>query len=168
MTTLLSYEPLVSSTTAFFLDQTSKRYAQTGKPVNFAEWLQYYAFDVIGELAWSKRLGFVERDEDVDGIISQVDWQFDYGTVVSLILIHPLLIHMYLGLKLPTRLARHPGRISCYCAILRSCSYNGSASGIQGVRLPPLPFGDRLRESQRRTEQRKRYQISTKSAESIS
>ncbi len=28
-----------------------------------------FAFDVIGELTWSKRLGFVERDEDVEGIV---------------------------------------------------------------------------------------------------
>jgi hypothetical protein len=28
-----------------------------------------FAFDVIGELTWSKRIGFVERDHDVDGIV---------------------------------------------------------------------------------------------------
>ena len=28
-----------------------------------------FAFDVVGELTWSKRIGFVERDEDVDGIV---------------------------------------------------------------------------------------------------
>jgi len=37
---------------------------------NFGRWLQFYAFDVIGELTWSKTLGFVERNEDVDGIVA--------------------------------------------------------------------------------------------------
>lgn len=83
MSTLLSYEPLVNSSTAFFLDQTAKRFAHTGEKIDFAHWLQYYAFDVIGELAWSKRLGFVENNADVDGIVNQVEQSLDYTSVVS-------------------------------------------------------------------------------------
>lgn len=83
MSTLLSYEPLVSSSTVFFLQQTLERFVKPGESVDFAHWLQYYAFDVIGELAWSKRLGFVEKNKDIDGIIAQVDWTLDYGVVVS-------------------------------------------------------------------------------------
>ena len=83
MSTLLSYEPLVSSSTAFFLEKTSERFVKTGEPLDFPKWLQYYAFDVIGELAWSKRLGFIENAKDIDGIIAQVDWTLDYGSVVS-------------------------------------------------------------------------------------
>ncbi|KAL9056832.1 MAG: hypothetical protein Q9162_002703 [Coniocarpon cinnabarinum] len=77
MSTLLSYEPLVNSTTAFFLEQTAKNFSQTGDKVDLPHWLQFYAFDIIGELAWSKRLGFLDRNEDVDGIINtsgQVPW----------------------------------------------------------------------------------------------
>ena len=83
MSTLLSYEPLVNSSTAFFLEQTSERFVKFGKSVNFSHWLQYYAFDVIGELAWSKRLGFLENNKDIDGIIASVDWALNYGSVVS-------------------------------------------------------------------------------------
>ena len=83
MSTLLSYEPLVASSTAFFLDETAKRFAQTGETVDFPHWLQFYAFDMIGELAWSKRLGFVEKNADVDGIVKQVEMTLDYGAVVG-------------------------------------------------------------------------------------
>ncbi|KAK0260568.1 hypothetical protein LTR01_002444 [Friedmanniomyces endolithicus] len=69
MSSLVGYEPLVDSTTDAFMEQTDKKYCATGKSCNFSQWLQFFAFDVIGELTWSKRLGFVERDEDVEGIV---------------------------------------------------------------------------------------------------
>lgn len=69
MSSLVSYEPLVDSTIKVFLSQTEKLFSNTGAMCNFSRWLQFYAFDVIGEITWSKRLGFVERNEDVDGIV---------------------------------------------------------------------------------------------------
>ena len=72
MSSLVGYEPLVDSTTDAFIEQTERRYTSTGSPCNFSRWLQYFAFDVIGELTWSKRLGFVEKGEDVGGIVQFV------------------------------------------------------------------------------------------------
>lgn len=69
MSSLVNYEPLVSSTLGFFLERTEQMFADTGKVCDFAQWLQYFAFDVIGDLTWSKRLGFLEENRDVDGII---------------------------------------------------------------------------------------------------
>ncbi|KAF2275833.1 cytochrome P450 [Westerdykella ornata] len=70
MSSLVNYEPLVSSTLKFFLDKTEQWYANTGRECDFAQWLQFFAFDVIGDLTWSKRLGFIEENRDVDGIIA--------------------------------------------------------------------------------------------------
>jgi len=69
MSSLVHYEPLVEKTMDVFLSQTERLFAETGKSCNFNQWLQFFAFDVIGDLTWSKRLGFVEKNEDVDGII---------------------------------------------------------------------------------------------------
>ncbi|KAI9692727.1 MAG: hypothetical protein M1820_009432 [Bogoriella megaspora] len=69
MSSLVAYEPLVDSTTQIFLSQTEKLFAKTGNSCNFARWLQFYAFDVVGEITWSRRLGYVERNEDVDGVV---------------------------------------------------------------------------------------------------
>ncbi|OQO03181.1 hypothetical protein B0A48_11436 [Cryoendolithus antarcticus] len=69
MSSLVGYEPLVDSTTDVFIEQTRKRYVDTGKTCDFSKWLQFFAFDVIGDLTWSKRLGFVEQDHDIDGIV---------------------------------------------------------------------------------------------------
>jgi len=66
-----------------FLDKTQEMYASTGKTCSFSQWLQYFAFDVIGDLTWSKRLGFVEEDRDVDGIIGFIQRFLSYAGPVS-------------------------------------------------------------------------------------
>jgi hypothetical protein len=58
-------------------------YEKSGKVCNFSRWLQFFAFDVIGELTWSKRIGFIERDEDVSGIIEFISGFLDYAGPVS-------------------------------------------------------------------------------------
>lgn len=86
MSTLLQFEPFVDSTTTEFLHQLEERYAdRSGQEgiCDFGTWLQYYAFDVIGELTYSKRLGFVDYGKDVDGIIGKLESLLDYVAVVS-------------------------------------------------------------------------------------
>jgi len=83
MSSLVNYEPLVSSTVGVFLDRTQELYASTGNSCNFSQWLQYFAFDVIGDLTWSTRLGFVEEDRDVDGIIAFLQRFLNYAGPVS-------------------------------------------------------------------------------------
>lgn len=82
MSNLVSYEPLVDETTRVFLEQTQARFCDSGSPCDFARWLQFYAFDVIGQVTFSKRLGFLERNEDVDGIVGAIADILTYaGTV---------------------------------------------------------------------------------------
>lgn len=68
MSTLVQYEPFVDEVTKVFLDQTDRLFAAGDKNCNFAEWLQFFAFDVIGQITYSKRHGFIDRAEDVDGM----------------------------------------------------------------------------------------------------
>lgn len=83
MSSLVEYEPLVDSTMNAFINETRKRYCDSGQSCRFSQWLQFFAFDVIGELTWSKRLGFVERDEDVDGIVGFVGRFLNYAAPVG-------------------------------------------------------------------------------------
>ena len=46
MSQLVQYEPGVTECVEVFLDETEKLYAKTGGVCDFAEWLQYFAFDV--------------------------------------------------------------------------------------------------------------------------
>lgn len=105
MSTLVEFEPLVEETIAVFLREIEGRYVgdevvkyasssasdgsrsdvqrtQVNRICDIGQWLQFYAFDVIGELTFSNRLGFLERGEDVDGIIGNLEWLLRYAAVV--------------------------------------------------------------------------------------
>jgi cytochrome P450 len=83
MSALVQYEASVDTMTAQFLDQTAALFARTGRTADFALWLQYYSFDVIGHVTNSKPFGFVERNEDVDGIVEKLSGMFNYISPVS-------------------------------------------------------------------------------------
>jgi hypothetical protein len=83
---MVQYEPSVDIMTEQFLDRTAELYATPGKTCDFANWLQFLAFDVIGHITYSKSHGFVERNEDVDGMVSMLGKLFSYVGPVSLTL----------------------------------------------------------------------------------
>ncbi|KPM37968.1 hypothetical protein AK830_g8610 [Neonectria ditissima] len=81
MSTLVTFEEFVDSTSTEFLKQLKLRYADRPGDegiCDFGAWLQYYAFDVIGELTYSKRLGFVEKGTDIGNIIRDLEYFLDY------------------------------------------------------------------------------------------
>lgn len=83
MSALVQYEPFVDNTTKLFLEQTKRLFVDNPKACDFTQWLQFYAFDVIGEITYSKRHGFVEKNEDIDGIVAYLGWLFNYVAPVS-------------------------------------------------------------------------------------
>ncbi|KAF1922262.1 putative cytochrome P450 [Didymella exigua CBS 183.55] len=83
LSTLLDFEPLVDSCTSYWLQRTEEIYVKEQRLCPLSTWVQYFAFDVIGELTWSKRLGFVEENRDVADIIGTVDSFQNYGTIVG-------------------------------------------------------------------------------------
>ncbi|KAM5342215.1 hypothetical protein ACJ41O_015246 [Fusarium nematophilum] len=99
MSTLVQFEPYVDSTTVAFIQQIDARFTDRPDLCDFGKWLQFYAFDVIGELTYSKRLGFVDNGLDIDGIISSIEWMLDYASVVGQM---PIIDHFLL--KNPIRL----------------------------------------------------------------
>ncbi|CAH0056895.1 unnamed protein product [Clonostachys solani] len=78
MSSIVQYEARVNETTKVFLDRTEELYASTGLTCNFILWLQFFAFDVITQITYSKRVGFLDKQEDVDGIIAWLDKIFQY------------------------------------------------------------------------------------------
>ncbi|KAK2774702.1 hypothetical protein FQN52_004231 [Onygenales sp. PD_12] len=83
MSALVQYEPMVDETTELFLDQTDKFFASHNQTCNFSRWLQFYAFDVIGAITYSKRHGFIDNNEDIDGIVASLAKIFDYAAPVG-------------------------------------------------------------------------------------
>lgn len=83
MSALVQYEPFVDEVTDVFLRQTENLFASPNTICDFAEWLQFFAFDVIGQITYSKRHGFIDRGEDVDGMVRYLGKLFSYVAPVS-------------------------------------------------------------------------------------
>ncbi len=86
MTTIVHFKPLVDSTIIAFIEALEKRFPEKKNMsciCDFGECLHFFAFNVIGELIWSKRLGFVEKGTDIESIIHKVEEAFAYFAVVG-------------------------------------------------------------------------------------
>lgn len=60
-------------------------FATSEGAVDLGDWLHYFAFDVLGEVAFSKKWGFLEQGRDVEGCIRAIDKSQQYnGTVGQL------------------------------------------------------------------------------------
>ena len=83
MSTLVQYEPAVDAVIERLLKRTEQSYASKNTICDLAEWLRYFAFDVISEITWSSNPGFLDQNKDVDGILRSFDKSFSYVAVVS-------------------------------------------------------------------------------------
>jgi hypothetical protein len=79
LSNLISFEPYVDKAIVFFFAQLDKLFVRTGDICDLGVWLQMFAFDVMGELTFSKPLGFLERGEGVDGIMGSI-WHYFHRT----------------------------------------------------------------------------------------
>jgi hypothetical protein len=71
MSSILSMEPYIQEVA----DKTwSKFYsfAKSNQTIDLGAWVPYFTFDVVGQLSLGGEIGFVERGEDVDNIISSI------------------------------------------------------------------------------------------------
>lgn len=83
MSSLVQYEPRVEETLSLFLQRTEDYFETPGKVCSFSLWLQFFAFDVIGQITYSKMHGFVDKNEDIDGMISWICNFLNYAAIVS-------------------------------------------------------------------------------------
>ena len=83
MTSLVTYEPYVDECISLFR-QRLVELAQAGAPVDMGHWMQCYAFDVIGMMTYSKRLGFLDHGEDVGGVIHALEGFLLYASLAGL------------------------------------------------------------------------------------
>ncbi|KAK1146756.1 hypothetical protein N8T08_002517 [Aspergillus melleus] len=93
MTAMLEIEPAVDSCTNIFLTQIRKT-IDTREPFDLGIWLQYYAFDVVGEMCFAQRFGFLQQGRDVDGMIGAIRGMIQYAAVCGQI---PEAHHVLLG-----------------------------------------------------------------------
>ncbi|KAF5006060.1 hypothetical protein FDECE_7542 [Fusarium decemcellulare] len=82
MSTLVEFEPFVDNTTRVFMKRLDE-FADSGAELDFGTWLQMYAFDVVGEVAFGEKLGFLESGTDIDGIMADIRLKLAYASIVG-------------------------------------------------------------------------------------
>ncbi|KAK2777617.1 cytochrome p450 [Colletotrichum kahawae] len=73
------FEPGVDKMVAQFVELVESQYVSTAtdyRPIEFSHKSQYFALDVIGQLAFGEALGFLANDEDLWGYVSTNDQVF--------------------------------------------------------------------------------------------
>ncbi|KAJ5603228.1 hypothetical protein N7537_006184 [Penicillium hordei] len=83
MTSMVAYEPFVNSCNTTLVEQLSQRAAR-GESVAIPRWMQYYAFDVIGEITVGASFGMMRTGGDIDGILQTLQDNLSYSSRMSL------------------------------------------------------------------------------------
>lgn len=78
--TLKDFESLVNDCIKIFEEKLAK---YEGRNFDLGKWLHWFAFDVISSITFSNRLGFMEKEEDVGGIIDAIEGRLAYNSVIG-------------------------------------------------------------------------------------
>jgi hypothetical protein len=82
MSNLVSFEPFVDSTIGYFYTQLEEKFVRPALECDLSAWFQRFAFDVMGEITVSKRLGFLAEDQRVETLAEDVWQHFQYAAIV--------------------------------------------------------------------------------------
>ncbi|KAG7057536.1 cytochrome P450 [Colletotrichum scovillei] len=115
MSTLTEFEPFVDSTIEKLLEKLDE-FADAGRELDLATWLQYYAFDVIGELTFGKPLGFLDQGQDVGDVMLSLEKMVDYAGMIGQI---PWLDHLFI--KNPIKRKFGGGSTGAVAQFARQC-----------------------------------------------
>lgn len=77
---LLESEGAIDSCIALFMDRLNE-FAVRKEPIDLGAWLQYFAFDAVGEVTFATKLGFLEQGKDVDGMIQVIEGVLTYAAL---------------------------------------------------------------------------------------
>jgi len=75
LSSVVQFEPFVDEVLGLLFEQLDKRFVEQKKVCNLGDWIQFFALDVMGEISFSERYGFLETGADVQGIIKSI-WNF--------------------------------------------------------------------------------------------
>lgn len=84
MTSLVSYETFVDECADVFA-QRLQEMAGAGEAINMGHWFQCYAFDVIACITYGSRFGFLDRGEDIRGMMGDLHAVLRYSTLVGIV-----------------------------------------------------------------------------------
>lgn len=68
--------------TGFTDDLTSQLNARSGEPVNASRWMNYYAFDMMGDMAFGKSFDMLKTGEKVCNILPSAIRSLIFGSMI--------------------------------------------------------------------------------------
>jgi cytochrome P450 len=83
MSSLVNYEGYVDSCADIFGKRLTE-FAAGRQTIDMAHWFQCYAFDVIGDITYSQRFGFLDKGEDIEGLLKALHSVLKYGALVGI------------------------------------------------------------------------------------
>lgn len=96
MSSLVLYEPFVDKVNGDFMAVLAD-HAQHGRAFDLFTWMQFFAFDVIGEITLGRSFGLLQAGRDKDGLLHAIHvGSISYGSTIGLI---PELHTLYLWLQ---------------------------------------------------------------------
>jgi hypothetical protein len=84
MTALLEMESLVDDCVKVFESRLDD-FVESRQVIDLGHWLQCYAFDVIGQITFSKRFGFLDKGNDIGGMMKTLDGFLSYSAKMGMI-----------------------------------------------------------------------------------
>lgn len=83
MSSLVNYEQFVDNCADIFAMRLTE-FAAKDEVLDLRHWLQCYAFDVIGEITYGERFGFLDGGRDIAGVMKTIDGVNVYATLVGI------------------------------------------------------------------------------------
>ncbi|KAK1144855.1 hypothetical protein N8T08_004868 [Aspergillus melleus] len=83
MSTLVTYEPFVDRCNQMLCDRLDS-FAKDKEAFDVPTWMQYYAFDVIGDITTSEPFGLLKTGHDAWGVLKAIDEILKYGSTIGI------------------------------------------------------------------------------------
>jgi hypothetical protein len=80
LSSIKEFEPQVNDCTNKFASILHE-YADSNQIFDLGTWLQWYAFDVIGTITFTRTFGFMEERKDIQDIVAGIEGGLWYGSI---------------------------------------------------------------------------------------
>ncbi|ETS86540.1 hypothetical protein PFICI_00368 [Pestalotiopsis fici W106-1] len=77
VTSLTKFEPLITATMQYFFIRLDELFNDKSVEFDMYRWIQFFMFDVLGEVTFSQRLGLLENGADVEDVIENLWLYFE-------------------------------------------------------------------------------------------
>lgn len=85
MNNILNLQTLADKTTDMYCRRLEEEFMgkNAGKRCNLVDWMEFYAWDVVGEVTFNEPVGFLEKGGDIDDMLKTADQALDYFATVG-------------------------------------------------------------------------------------